>query len=298
MSTEISDLNDLDDSFIKKYEQQRLQELKQLSPRRDTKADDLEKKCSLNFHDHFAIMIGLEFTETCYGFDNVYELGQVIGEGSFGKVVKCRNKLTGNTVALKIQKGAEQNNVNMFRKELENLKKILKTCQSFVCIEGWGLYKGKIFIAMNYLQGKTLTDYIEENDTKMSYSEFKELANQLVSEVDSIHEQGLAHTDIKPDNIMIHNGQLRIIDFGLGCSKDSGCHSGGTPKYMPHDLDTTFTGRQKADWYALAMTLTELAVNSPIYLANFQESLEKYVETLNINKDTKEYILDVLDRAI
>jgi serine/threonine protein kinase len=307
MSESTSDSLDFssDDSFVQEYNNKRLQELKNAIVPVQSQTD-LEDKCSKSFHDHFVLLINPNIQETCHSFDSVYKLGTVIGDGGFGIVVQATNLITGKDVALKIQKHVEPSHVDVFRKEINNLKELLSSCSSFVCIEGWGMYQGKMFIAMEYLQGTTLTKYIEGADLMvkfvhgndaLSFDEFYNIASQLVIEVEYLHSKGMAHTDIKPENIMIHKGLVKIIDFGLGCSKQLNCHSGGTRKYMPRHIDTSLKGRQQADWYALGLTLIELATSKDAYLTSYFGPIQDYIKTLSLDKRIKTFIINVLDRA-
>ena len=76
-----------------------------------------------------------------------------------------------------------------------------------------------------------------------------------------IHDLNLAHGDLKPDNIIINNGNIRIIDFGMSCDDiEISCHLGGTMAYMPKlsNITPTLKSRQKTDWYSLLAIIFEM----------------------------------------
>ncbi len=222
--------------------------------------------CDPAFSENY-VMLNPEFYKndktnyTCQDFDKVYKLGGKIGEGQFGVVRRATNLLTGKEVAIKIQKQSKKNTSDLFKKEISNLRKLIKECQFFVCIEGWGLYRGKLFVSMENINGISLTEYKKMTDLNFRQRQFSRIAYQLITNVKTLHEKGMAHTDIKPDNIMIElrTGIVRLVDFGLGCDKESKCHTGGTRLYMPNKpIKSTFEERVKSDWYSLAITLLEI----------------------------------------
>jgi hypothetical protein len=226
--------------------------------RRKEVMTDLIPQESCILFDDFVILINPKITQACTTFDSVYDLGNLISSGAFGNVMKATNKLTGKQVAIKFQ--TKNANDDMFHTEIVNLKAVLNRCKSFVCIEGWGMRHGRVFIAMEYLKGITLRQFINENPDGVPISEFLDISEQLIEELEYIHNSGLAHTDIKPDNIIIDQdtNEIRIIDFGLGCNSDTTCHFGGTTKYMPMFVESTLKGRMRSDWYSLALTLSVL----------------------------------------
>lgn len=114
---------------------------------------------------------------------------------------------------------------------------------------------------MEYVNDISLKEYISVTDLNFRQRKFQMIADQLTSAVQILHNKGMAHTDIKPDNIMIDpkTTKVNIVDFGLGCYKDTTCHLGGTKLYMPNrQMKGTLSDRQNGDLYSLALTLLEL----------------------------------------
>jgi serine/threonine protein kinase len=128
------------------------------------------------------------------------------------------------------------------------------------------------FFLMEYLEGyETLLDVISTR-RPVSSAMLRRWAQTLVLSVDLLHKHDIAHRDIKPKNIMVNTttGDLRIIDFGLACTKMT-CSSvswAGTQIYMPPFMMTTykqfsFDLQTRYDWWATGLTLLYLA--SPNY---------------------------------
>ena len=69
------------------------------------------------------------------------------------------------------------------------------------------------YIIMDYLDGITLKDHLEQNGV-MSLVQILELLQPVMKSLERIHEKGLIHRDISPDNLMLVDGDLKLLDFG------------------------------------------------------------------------------------
>lgn len=258
-------------------------------------SEELEKNCDAAFSQHYVILVNTDVI-ACKGFDEVYRLEDKLGEGAYGLVRKGKNLITGRDVAIKIQKERKNDSSELFKKEINNLRELIKDCKTFVCIEGWGMYKGKVFIAMEYVNGVSLRDYIRITDVNFRQRKFRMIADQLIIAVEKLHNKDMAHTDIKPDNVMIDvkTTKVKIVDFGLGCSKNTTCHLGGTKQYMPlRQMIGTLRDRQNGDWYSLALTLLELVdtENDFEYRRSFPF---EYVNRLRLPTEIAQVVKDLL----
>lgn len=268
--------------------------LTKMKPTRER--DELEKNCDAAFSQHYVIQLNSDKGEVCNGFDEVYELGDILGEGTFGIVKKGMNLITGKNVAVKIQKDRKKDSTELFKKEIKNLRELIQECKAFVCIEGWGMYKGKVFIAMEYVNGVSLSEYIGMTDINFRKRKFMLIADQLIAAVETLHKKGMAHTDIKPDNVMINpkTSKVNLVDLGLGCNKDTKCHLGGTKMYMPiTQMTGTLSDRQKGDWYSLALTLLEIVDTDNDFSYRRTLPLE-YVNGLRLPKEIAQLVENML----
>jgi serine/threonine protein kinase len=257
--------------------------------------DTIYDKCYNKF-EKFVLLIN-PIKETCENFDDVYDLYNLkekLGEGAFGIVYKAFNKITKKNVAIKFQK--HDNTEYMFKIEISNLKRLLSRCNLFICIEGWGVYKKKMFISMEYIDGMILSDYISNlNESKHIDKIFDNIAKQLKYEIEIIHKNHLAHADIKPDNIIIKDNYVRILDFGIGCDDiNIKCHKSGTYIYMPKYIESTLIGRQKTDWYALTLILLEILG----YILEDDDDMEEFIQKLKTSRHNKTIILDIYKKSI
>ncbi len=190
-----------------------------------------------------------------------YEIGNTLGQGSFGKVKLATNTETGQQVAIKIldkEKIQKQNMGAQIKKEISIMKMVK---HSFVV----KLYevlasRSKIFIVLELVTGGELFDKIVREgrfDEKTARFYFR----QLVRGVKYCHKAGVCHRDLKPENLLLDgDGNLKISDFGLsalytGSTEDNSratlLHTTcGTPNYVAPEVlnDKGYDGRAADVW--------------------------------------------------
>ena len=188
--------------------------------------------------------------------ENDYQFLKTLGKGAFGKVVKAKHKKTNELVAIKFQKIHKHSKI--WVKEIQVLKKISQICKPFVCIKGYGKIKGLYYIIMELIEGVNLKDFIQNHDN-IPNSTILSISKQLIYGIKILHNAGLAHMDIKPTNIMIkpETNEIQIIDLGLSCFEFE-CGESGTSAYMEKNINTTLTGRQASDIWAIGICIIQL----------------------------------------
>lgn len=158
------------------------------------------------------------------------ELGKCVGKGGFGELYV--GTYDGKQVAVKILNNATKK--DDYVKEVEAFKKITNSgsnCHpNVVCYIDSGPFRVKYadgeettkdIIIMEYIDGKDLNKYIIEKVQSGSPPTVDEMKNIFLQALDGmkyLHNNGIAHRDLKDENIMIDkNGVVKIIDFGLSC---------------------------------------------------------------------------------
>ncbi len=144
-----------------------------------------------------------------------YTIERKIGEGGMGEVYLAFDNSLERFVALKILSES-------FSKDAERVQRLKQEAKAasalnhpnIITIYEIGKTENIEFIAMEYVEGKTLREVIET--TNLSLADAVSIAEQIADGLCIAHGERIAHRDIKPENIMLRNdGYVRILDFGL-----------------------------------------------------------------------------------
>jgi serine/threonine protein kinase len=156
----------------------------------------------------------LHYMEPYESFHSSYDLGHVLGQGAFGSVHKCFAKESDITDSFAV-KAVPMDKYN--HDEIEILQD-LEDCPNIVQVKDVFHHLEETYIVMEEIAGGELLQRII---TKESYTEAeaKVLFKTLLETVKFCHEHGIAHCDIKPENILLIDPQddtsIKLVDFGL-----------------------------------------------------------------------------------
>ena len=145
-----------------------------------------------------------------------YEVGEVLGEGSFGIVKKAVNCKSGEVVAIKIIDKEKVKKDSM----IENLKKEVSILMvvnhpNIVNLKEVLASKTKIYLVLEYVSGGELWAIIKEKE-KLTEEDARKYFRQMIRALGHCKRNTIAHRDIKPENMLITaTGDLKVSDFGL-----------------------------------------------------------------------------------
>ena len=155
--------------------------------------------------------------------DGLYEVRELIGTGGMANVYKAvvvgHNGPVpeGTVVAVKVLRAEFMHDpdlVNRFKNESKAIS--LLHHPNIVKVYDVSVTDRLQYIVMEYVNGMTLREYLNERGGKLTSRETVHFISQILQALDHAHRNGVVHRDIKPQNIMLlDNGQLRMMDFGI-----------------------------------------------------------------------------------
>ncbi|KAM3144599.1 hypothetical protein pb186bvf_003206 [Paramecium bursaria] len=200
-----------------------------------------------------------------------YHILHLIGEGSFGKVYKGRQKTSNQIAALKFisKRGKTEKDLTNLRQEIEILRR-LKHENIILLLDAFET-QGEFCLVTEFAQGELFE--ILEDDNNLSESEVRKIAQQLVRALHYLHSNRIIHRDMKPQNILLSaNGVVKLCDFGFARAMSTNTqvlHSiKGTPLYMAPELVQEQPYNHTVDLWSLGVILYELFVGQPPFYTN------------------------------
>lgn len=138
-----------------------------------------------------------------------------LGEGPLSEVYRAVDQQLGRTVALKILRAHAEIDPAADHRFLREAKHTSNLAHpNIATIYEYGKDQGTSFIAMEYLQGRTLDKIIKEQS--LGFEECLRIALQVTQALALVHKSGLIHRDLKPANIMVQDdGAVKLLDFGI-----------------------------------------------------------------------------------
>ena len=222
-----------------------------------------------------------------------YIIYEIIGKGSYGIVYRAYDTINDRYIAIKEINKSKIANKQRLDDEINILKYLEKSECNNIVSKYYDTFSDdeNVFIIMEYIEGIVLSKYILLSDGgKINIKVLLSIYYELAKGLECIHSKGIAHRDIKLDNIIIiEDGSIKYIDFGLSCIQNCiedncenlcGSRAGqvGTPLYFPPEwkiLNVKNISRiqlaQKGDVWSLGIVMYELA-NKKRYPGPFRYS--------------------------
>jgi len=144
-----------------------------------------------------------------------YEIIRLIGKGGMGEVYLARDTILDRKVALKFLPDELEGDARTRDRFVREAKSAAALDHPFICkIYEAGEWRGKSFIAMEFIEGQTLQERIEQERPDLKDS--IRIALEIAEALENAHKAGIVHRDLKPANIMITSqGHTKVMDFGL-----------------------------------------------------------------------------------
>lgn len=198
-------------------------------------------------------------THTLFG---KYEMGRLLGKGTFAKVYYGKQLESGESVAIKVinkDQVKKEGMMEQIQREIAVMR--LVRHPNIVELKEVMATKTKIFFVMEYVRGGELFAKVARG--KLQEDLARTYFQQLISAVDFCHSRGVSHRDLKPENLLLdENGDLKVSDFGLSALPEQLRNDGllhtqcGTPAYVaPEVLRKKGYDGAKADLWSCGVIL-------------------------------------------
>lgn len=228
---------------------------------------------------------------------NTYVLDEIIGQGGFGYVFRAHRETDGIVFAVKttFPAFASPDTELSFKNEIRLALKISgsNVIRYEYVHDGDAFPELPPYIIMEYANGGTLTNVIAKKQKTGSFytnDELIHLFRQLATGMSQVNSY-LVHRDVKPDNILLCDGTLKISDFGLSKIAAEGTRTlsfkgAGTPLYMAPEAWDLSKNTLQMDIYSMGIVFYEIATLHYPYLqspSTFDECKDMHLYSPIIN---------------
>ena len=200
-----------------------------------------------------------------------YELEELVGTGGMSSVYRARDRLLERHVAIKIlheHYSRDSDYVERFRREARAAAKL--SHPNIVTVIDRGEADGRQYIVFEYVDGQNLKELVQSRG-RLPVRNALELGIEIGRALAFAHAQGLVHRDVKPQNVLLGGGDVKVTDFGIARSLDVNVgltQTGavlGTSEYISPEQATGREVDERTDVYSLGVVIYELLAGTPPY---------------------------------
>jgi len=226
-----------------------------------------------------------------------FELMNVIGKGSFGKVMQVRMKKTGKIYAMKMlskQHIVENNEIEHTMSERTILEKIH---HPFLVNLNYSFQtEDKLFFILDFVNGGELFYHLQK-EKRFSVDRVRFYGAEILLALEALHNSGVIYRDLKPENLLLNSdGHICVTDFGLckqgltdpNAKTDTFC---GTPEYLAPEVLLGQGYGKAVDWWSFGSLLYEMLTGLPPFYS--QDVQEMYRRIMNDRLTFPNYVSEV-----
>jgi len=216
--------------------------------------------------------------------NNKYKIENLLAKGAFGAVYKGIHIKTNEIVAIKV----DIINVSSLKHEVKILNYLFTNkVKKIPSIYWYGLYEEKPCLVMTFYE-YSLFDYVMRKP--LSIEHINILMIQIIEIIENIHKYFVLHRDIKPQNFMIKNGDIFLIDFGLATFYSFDKHSVeqsetsmiGSPKYMSINIHNGYEYYYRDDLISIGYVYLFLLFKECFWMPKEYIDIDSKMDILDI----------------
>ena len=225
-----------------------------------------------------------------------YEILGPLGAGGMGEVYRAKDTRLDRTVAIKVLPEHLSASPDIRQRFEREAKVVSSLSHPHICtLHDVGQHEGIDFLVMEHLEGETLAQRLSQGALPME--QVLELGGQIADALDKAHKSGVIHRDLKPGNIMLTSGGVKLLDFGLARHQISESQVKsesfsraltetpasapltvegtilGTVQYMPPEQIEGQEADARSDIFAFGAVLYEMATGRKAFEGRTQASL-------------------------
>lgn len=145
-----------------------------------------------------------------------YRIVELIGTGGMAQVYRAVDESTRRSVAIKVLKAEFRDNAEFLRRFEREARAVLHLSHdNIVRAYGVGEYDGMPYIVLEYVEGRTLKEILQERGAMPQRTAIN-ICSQILDALATAHAAGIIHRDVKPQNVIITpEGKAKLTDFGI-----------------------------------------------------------------------------------
>ena len=196
--------------------------------------------------------------------DGRYRVGSWIARGGMATVYLGTDTKLDRTVALKVAHAELADDPEFVRRFTGEARSVARlSSPNVVAVYDQGADAGLLYLVMEYVPGRTLRELLRERG-RLSPRDALDIISGVLSGLAAAHEAGIVHRDVKPENVLLGDGNtIKVADFGLARAASRASHTKtgmiiGTAAYLAPEQVSRSTSDARTDVYAAGVMLFEM----------------------------------------
>jgi len=241
-------------------------------------------------------------------FAGRYVLGGEIGRGGMAVVYRARDQRHDRDVAVKVLNRdiAASVGPDRFLREIRTAARL--NHPHIIPLHDSGESEGLLYYVMPFIEGRTLRQRLQF-EKRLPVSEAVGIGRQVAAALDYAHRLGIVHRDMKPENVMLYEGEALVMDFGIAkalitAGGDTLTRTGstlGTPAYMsPEQAAGGDDVDARSDQYSLACMMYEMLTGVPPFTGASAQAIiaKRFAEVPKPVSTLANGVPAIVDRAV